>query len=280
MASSVLEKIEDWPVPHAGVAVLNPDGVLGIRGHHLHEFRLASISKVITAMAVLVAVEEGTLDLDEPAGPSGSTVRHLLAHASGLGFEPGSSQLSPPGARRIYSNEGVEVLARHLAEAADMTFDEYLRLAVIDPLGMTATMLRGSPAAGICSNLQDMTRFVAELVSPTLIAPKTAEAMRTVQFPGLPGVLPGVGRFADLAWGLGVEIKGDKTPHWSGSLISPRTFGHFGGSGTYLWVDPEQALDCVMLADREFDEWGMQYWPEFNDLVVSTYGVGATYGQT
>ena len=59
-------------------------------------------------------------------------------------------------------------------------------------------------------------------------------------FPGLDGVLPDFGRFSPLDWGLGVELKGAKEGHWSGSLTSPRTFGHFGGSGTFLWVDPDR----------------------------------------
>jgi hypothetical protein len=38
--------------------------------------------------------------------------------------------------------------------------------------------------------------------------------------------------------GIGVEVRGDKAPHWTGRANSPGTFGHFGGAGTMMWVDP------------------------------------------
>jgi CubicO group peptidase (beta-lactamase class C family) len=49
-----------------------------------------SVSKLLAGLAALVAVEEGAVDLDEPAGPDGSTVRHLFAHTSGPVFDAGT----------------------------------------------------------------------------------------------------------------------------------------------------------------------------------------------
>ena len=68
--------------------------------------------------------------------------------------------------------------------------------------------------------------------------------MVSVQFPGLAGVLPDHGRFDPLDWGLGVQLN-TRPPSWMGTRTSPRTFGHFGGSGTFLWVDPEAQVVCV-----------------------------------
>ena len=84
-----------------------------------------------------------------------------------------------------------------------------------------------------------------------------------MQFPGLAGVLPGIGRYDPLDWGLGFELKDAKDGHWSGSHTSPRAFGHFGGSGTFLWVDPEPRIACVCLTDREFGPWAKEAWPAF-----------------
>ena len=70
----------------------------------------ASVTKVLTALAVWVAVEEGTVDWDDPVGPPGSTLAHLLAHASGLAPDR-DTVLAPPGTRRIYSNRGFELAA-------------------------------------------------------------------------------------------------------------------------------------------------------------------------
>src|SRR5918994_7653904 len=116
-----LRQIDGWPVEFAAAGVVDRDGRSTTRGDANRIVRLASVSKAVAALAVLVAAEEGVVDLDEPAGPPGSTVRHLLAHTSGLPFE-GPEQIAPPERRRIYSNEGFRVLAAHLADRAEMPF--------------------------------------------------------------------------------------------------------------------------------------------------------------
>jgi CubicO group peptidase (beta-lactamase class C family) len=262
-----LRTIDGWGAEHAAAAVVRPDGVLARRGDEGHQFRWASVTKPATALAVMVAVEEGVVDLDEPAGPEGSTVRHLLAHASGLPFDAGPP-IAPVGRRRIYSNAGFDALAAHVAAAAEMPFDRYLAEAVFRPLGMGAE-LRGSAGSEVHGTLEDAARLAQELLRPTLIAPETLAEMKAVAFPGLAGVLPDYGRFEPLDWGLGVEIKDAKEGHWSGTLTSPRTFGHFGGSGTFLWVDPERALALAVLSDREFGEWAKTAWPSLSDAVVA-----------
>src|SRR5436305_9898867 len=119
-----LRQIEEWDVPYAAAAVMSGGDVAAQEGDAGRVFRWASVTKLVTALAVLVAAEEGTVDLDEPAGPEGSTVRHLLAHASGLPFE-GATPIAEPGRRRIYSNAGYDVLGEHLARAAEMSFADY-----------------------------------------------------------------------------------------------------------------------------------------------------------
>jgi CubicO group peptidase (beta-lactamase class C family) len=90
-----------------------------------------------------------------------------------------------------------------------------------------------------------------------------------VAYPGLAGVLPGYGRQQPNDWGLGWEIRGSKDPHWTGATSSPETFGHFGRSGTFLWVDPEAGLACLALTDRDFGDWAIQAWPAFIDQVLA-----------
>jgi CubicO group peptidase (beta-lactamase class C family) len=241
-------------------------GEPAVHGEREREFHWASVTKLLTAYAVLVAAEEGTIDLDEPAGPPGSTMRHLLSHASGLPFEAGMP-VGRPGAKRVYSNPAFELVAEIVAERAEMPFARYLAEAVLQPLGLGAE-LRGSPAADVYGSLDDLLRFAAELLAPRLIAPETLAEATTVQFPGLAGVLPDIGRFDPNDWGLGFELKDGKQPHWSGSRTSPKTYGHFGGSGTFLWVDPEPALALFCLTDREFGPWAMEAWPKLSDAVI------------
>lgn len=262
-----LSIVEDWPAENVAVAAVTPAGVLDQRGDSSRVFPWASVTKPVTALAMLVAAEEGTLDLDEPAGPPGATVRHLLAHASGLPFE-GTTPIAPPGKRRIYSNSGLEEVGRVLAARAEMPFERYLQRAVLDPLDMRATKLVGSPAAGLHGTLDDLVAFANELLRPTLIAPETLAEATSVQFPGLAGVIPDLGRFDPNDWGLGFELKDGKQPHFSGTRTSPRTFGHWGGSGTFLWVDPERDLALATLTDLEFGDWAKDAWPRLSDAVV------------
>ena len=94
-----LRQIDAWPVAFAAAGVIGSDGAVTTRGDPARAVRLASVSKPVATLALLVAAEEGVVDLDEPAGPPGSTVRHLLAHASGLPFE-GTTPIAAP-ARRL-----------------------------------------------------------------------------------------------------------------------------------------------------------------------------------
>jgi len=265
-----LRQVADWPAPNVAAAVLDRAGELDATGERDRVFRWASVTKLLTAYACLIAAEEGTLDLDEPAGPPGSTVRHLLAHASGLPFE-GAAPIARPGRRRIYSNTGFELAAEALAGRAEMPFGLYLGQAVLAPLRLRAE-LRGSPAAGLWGCLDDLVRFARELLDPRLLARETLDEATSVAFPGLAGVLPDWGRYDPLDWGLGFELRDGKAPHWTGALTSPRTFGHFGGSGTFLWVDPERGLACACLTDLEFGPWAKEAWPRLADAVLTELG--------
>lgn len=265
-----LHQIDDWDVPFATAGVTRAEATVATRGDTSHRVRLASVSKPVSALAALVAAEEGVLELDEPAGPPGSTVRHLLAHTSGLPFE-GEAPIAPPGRRRIYSNEGFKALGEHLAARAEMPFADYVRGAVVQPLALGLDP-EGHPGAGMHASLEDALALGRELLAPRLVAAETHAEMVRVQFPGLDGVLPDWGRFSPLDWGLGVELKGEKTPHWSGSRTSSATFGHFGGSGTFLWVDPERGVACAALTTREFGDWAKEAWPRLSDAVLEELG--------
>ena len=261
-----LRQIDAWDVPFVAVGVTSATATLAARGDVTHCVRLASVSKPVSALATLVAAEEGVVDLDEPAGPTGSTVRHLLAHASGLPFE-GDISIAAPGRRRIYSNAGFALLGAHVAKCAEMPFADYVQESVCTPLGIGLDP-SGHPGAGMHASLTDVLALGRELLEPALVAAETHAEMVEVQFPGLDGVQPGFGRFSPLDWGLGIELKAEKQGHWSGSRTSSATFGHFGGSGTFLWVDPVIGVACACLTTREFGQWARDVWPALSDAIV------------
>lgn len=277
---SPLIQVGTWPVPHAAAATIAVDGRIETFGDRTKLFRLASLAKVITAWAVLVAVEEGSITLDSPAGQPGCTIRHLLSHAGGYPFD-GVQPLTAPGRRRIYSNSGIELAADTLASATGIPFADYLGEAILEPLGMNSTTLRGSPAHAIWSSVDDMIAFLAEVMTPTLIDPATAAEAATTQFPELAGRVPGIGTFSPCPWGLGAEIHGTKHPHWMGTTNSPATYGHFGGAGTMMWVDPTIGVSLVALTDLAFDDWAdvaLQVWPALSDAVVAAAMAAASAG--
>lgn len=280
-----LASVADWPVGSAAVGVIRFGSGNGVGTAPVHRegtaaesvgdversYPWASVTKMATALAVLVAVEEGTLALDEPAGPPGSTVRHLLAHASGLGPDPGPP-IEPVGTRRIYSNAGFEVLAALLELRSGMSFSHYLTGGVLEPLAMTGSALVASPsaaAAGLAGPLSDLVALGREWAFPTLISGPTWVDATAVQFPGLAGVLPGFGPYDPCDWGLGVELRGAKHPHWTGRVNSQATFGHFGQTGSFLWIDPVAGVLCAGLADRPFGVWASRAWPVLADAVLA-----------
>ncbi|MEX2625847.1 MAG: serine hydrolase domain-containing protein [Ilumatobacteraceae bacterium] len=272
MPSDPLDLVATWPVDHVAAAVVTPDGVRSTVGDEHRRFRLASLTKPMTAWATLVAVEEGVVGLDDDVGQPGCTLRHLLAHAGGYGFE-GTEPTSPPERSRIYSNTGYELLADHVATAAAMPFDHYLLGAVFEPLGMGDAELTGSPAHAVHATVGDVAAFVVELLHPRLLAAETATDACSPQYPQLAGIVPGVGRFTPCPWGLGVEIAGEKHPHWSGSARSSRAVGHFGGAGTMMLADPDAAVGVVALTDRPFDQWAadaLRAWSELSDAAVAS----------
>ena len=264
-----LAAIDRWGAPRAAAGVVRAGEIVATHGSLDERFRWASITKLLTAGAILVAAEEGVLDLDEPAGPPGSTVRHLLAHASGLPFE-GPEPIARPGARRIYSNTGYELLGDLLAERSGMPFDHYLAGAVLGPVGIESCPPRGHA----CRRGGRFARGAAgprpRAARATLRRGRDAGRGYEVAFPGLVGVLPGFGRQDPCDWGLGFELRDAKPAHWTGTRTSPSTFGHFGGAGTFLWVDPTLGVALGCLTDREFDDWALTAWPALSDAVVDS----------
>jgi CubicO group peptidase (beta-lactamase class C family) len=260
-----LDAVREWPVDNAAVAVLDRTGEIARTGPD-EPMPWASVTKLVTALGVLIAVSRGDVALDESAGPPGATVRHLLAHASGLGVED-DTVLAQPGKRRIYSNRGFELLGQLVTERVGKPFPEYVSTEVFGPLGMTRTQLDRSPARAVTGPISDLAALGAELLTPTLAPELRDEAIR-VAYPGLAGVLPGFGRQSPNDWGLGFEIRDGKSPHWTGSRNSPETFGHFGQTGSFLWVDPVAGLACACLSGTQFGEWAATHWPWLSDQVI------------
>lgn len=139
-------------------------------------FNTGSVGKIATATAIMQLVEAGKIDLDAPVIDylpyfkladeryRDITVSHLLSHRSGLPADPADwfpqpveyddaaieryvrsldniELLFAPGDQWSYSSIGFAVLADIVAKVSDQTFEDYLQENIIDPLGMSDTML-------------------------------------------------------------------------------------------------------------------------------------------
>jgi CubicO group peptidase (beta-lactamase class C family) len=139
-------------------------------------FRIASMTKSFTAMAILALRDDGKLSLDDPAEryvpelktlryPTSDspriTIRHLLTHSEGFPEDNpwGDQQLSEteesfsrmvrggipfstaPGTAYEYSNYGFAILGRIVANVSRQSYDDYVTKRILQPLGMSATTL-------------------------------------------------------------------------------------------------------------------------------------------
>ena len=272
--SATLPALADFPFPTALVVtdVLTTDGgVLYEAGDVDEVFPFASATKPIVAWSALVAVDRGLLDLGAPAGapaPDGATIGHLLSHSSGIATDF-DEHLAAPGARRIYSNRGIEILGDRLEEATGTPLETWVETTVLEPLGMASVLIPGSPAYSGEGSARDLSLFARELAVPRLVSPALAERACAPVLPSLDGVLPGYGRQSPNPFGLGVEVRGAKSPHWTGTDNSPQTFGHFGQAGSFIWVDPVAGRQAVFLGAEPFGPVHRRTWPALGDQILA-----------
>ena len=218
-------------------------------------FAWASVSKLAVAALVGVAVQEGTLAFDEPLGPTGSTVAHVLAHASGLG--PSRDALGAKvGTKRIYSTYGFELIAERLGGTSAVV-ENIRRL-----LGLRSVISDGTAGGGLIGTLTDLETLARIWMGQGPISSEILREMTRVFLPDIGGVVPGFGSFQPSPWGLGPQIKGSNT-HWIGEKWPSAAFGHFGQSGSLVLIDPEQQFAVVALSSRDFGPWAVSTWPSW-----------------
>jgi CubicO group peptidase (beta-lactamase class C family)/D-alanyl-D-alanine dipeptidase len=149
-------------------------------------YRVGSVSKLFTDIAIMQLVERGQLDLDAPVSryapdvhPKNPyrtpiTLRELMAHRSGLQRETpvgsyfddhapslaatmrslnATTLVYPPGTRTKYSNGGIALVGYVLQRTQHQPFAAYVKHAVLDKLGMSDSYFTRDPA--IAANVAD-----------------------------------------------------------------------------------------------------------------------------
>lgn len=264
LPAAVQRALADFPFPVA-CAVVVEDGVWA-GGDTRTSYPWMSVTKLVTARAALAAVDAGEVDLDDTLTPAGATLEMLLAHAGGLSAT--GEQVTDPVTQRIYSNAGYDVLGQALARESDIGA---ILLDHLHAWGATDVSYASSPAWGLRGSLADLVALTAELARPGHLDPHLAAFATRPAWPGLAGILPGYGDFADNAWGLGPEIRGTKRPHWTAPDAPAHVFGHFGQSGSFVWVDQPAGVAACFLSAERFGLAHQRRWPDINAAIMRAF---------
>lgn len=265
-------------------------------------YRVGSVSKLFTDVAVMKLVEAGTLDLDAPVtkylpdfkpknpfNDTPITLRHLMAHRSGLVREPpvgnyfdptgptlaatvaslnGTTLVYPPGEKTKYSNAAIGVVGRVLEVVSKKPFAEAVKAAALDPLGMTASAFEPTP--GVRQHLADAVMWTyhgREFPAPTFelgMAPAGSMYSSVLDLSKFAACLMADGRGLlkpeSLAEMLRPQFaKPDETTGFGigfvlGDLDGKKRIGHGGaiyGFATELAVLPSEKLGMVVVTSRD-----------------------------
>jgi CubicO group peptidase (beta-lactamase class C family) len=218
----------------------------------------ASISKMAVGLAFGVEMDWGHHAYGEPAGPQGANFANLLSHSSGLGLEEGDPRV-PIATKRVYSNYGVDLAVS--AIVGENQPAEWLDYRVFSPLGMRTTVLLDRPSSGVSGSTNDLATMAIAWLRGDGIATATRDRLIHPYLPDLSGIVPGFGRFSPCPWGLGPEVRGDKS-HWMGDWL-PSSFGHFGKSGSLLLLNVEEGIGVAATTTEPFGGWAVALWPKW-----------------
>lgn len=253
-------------------------------------FPWMSVTKFLVAVAfwrqtiIAPRLSLNTL-VGSPAPPEVRLV-DLLSHCSGLPFdapETGSdqprlgvqfgiarpdAQAIEPFTKRIYSNYNFELAALRAEKVVGKPWMDWVRETVLEPLGMNGTVLSHSPAWGAVGSVSDLARLAGELLNPEAgvlgFTERNLDAFCAPHHPGLRGLLPGYGPQKDNLWATGVELHGAKSPHYLPASFPPEVIGHFGQSGSFIWVDRRAGVAGAFLGAQKFGSVHKARWPELN----------------
>lgn len=262
---STTSSVPGWPGDPSYVVFRLNEGMVDVidAAGPLDEVRRwASVSKMAVSLAFAVEVDWGLHQVSERLGPRGATLANLLSHSSGLGLEPDDPTVEV-ATKRIYSNYGIDLAVAAIVEDGDAA--SWLDDRLFTPLGMSSTRLDGRPSSGVIGSTTDMQILAEAWLRPDAVSRDTRNRFIVPYAPHLAGIVPGFGRFSPCPWGLGPEIRGDKS-HWMGDW-PPESFGHFGKSGSLMLLNVDEGIGVVATSTEDFGAWAVALWPEWTSAL-------------
>lgn len=262
------------------IAYIGPDDSLKVLNGNKKRYRLASITKLLTTYVVADAVIAGFINfedivLSEKLKSQDVTFRDLLSHSSGIRPEP----LEPyeRHQKRIYTNEAFDLAGDSLIKKLGKDFiGTSIGDLFEDGLGSflgSSFQFAGSCSASASGTLDDLILLMGELRRPTYLDVVTQKNLTTPYLPELEGILPGWGNYRQNTFGIGFEVKGNKQPHWTGSISSTKTFGHFGQSGAFIFHDPVHNVSACCLTNQDFSVWAKEEFPKLSNAIYKNCGL-------
>lgn len=287
-------------------------------------FLIASPTKPVAVIAVMLLVERGQLSLEDKVatyiprfaqmGKQDVQVRHLMTHTSGLpDMLPSNDQLRaahkplaafvdetcklpllfPPGTKVNYQSMGIALLAEIVHQVTGSTVVDVLKKEIFDPLGMADTSLGwvpakkeriaavrispeqrktdwnwntpywlgfGAPWGGLIAPPADFARLCLMMLgggalgTTRILSPATVRAMTVNQLAVMPQVPEEDRRCRP--WGLGWRLNWPGNVSSFGDLLGPRAYGHWGATGTVVWMDPDTEAFAVLFTTQPQGEDG------------------------
>jgi CubicO group peptidase (beta-lactamase class C family) len=201
--------------------------------------------------------------------------------------------LFPPGTKVSYQSMGTAMLGEIVHQVSGKTLPEFLRKEIFEPLGMSDTSLGwdpakkeriaavridahalktdwhwnspywlgfGAPWGGMITSPSDMARFCqmmlngGKLGEVRILSPATIRTMTVNHLATMPQVPEDERRCRP--WGLGWRLHWQGHSNNFGDLLGPRTFGHYGSTGTLVWIDPDTAAFLVLFTTQPQDPEG------------------------
>ena len=274
-------------------------------------FLLASITKPVTACALMILVDRGLISLNDPAinylpeytggDRPAVKVRHLLSHISGMpdmlpentslrqahtpvaGFVERALQtplLYKPGTDFCYQSMGILLAAEIVERVSGQRLRDFEREEIFAPLGMARSALGmdkwplqdmvwcgtdaeedeeqqswgwnspywrdfGAPWGGMHSTGRDLA-----ILLQTMLNGGTYGARRIFSRAAVATMTQDQNAALNAPWGIGWGVSGARVWGFWGDLVSRRTFGHTGATGTVAWADAERQLSCVVLTNQ------------------------------
>ena len=266
-----LRQIDDWPVEFAAAGVVDPAGVVSTHGDATPR-RSARLGVEAGGRAGGARRRRGGRRRPRRAGRSSRCDGETSARAHVGPAVRGSGADRAPGSSPDLLERGVPRARRPSSQQrAEMPFAEYVREAVCAPLEL-ALDPTGDPGSGHARVARRRARDRAR-------APRAATSSRrrhatrwsTSSSPGSPASCPTTAASIRSTGVSACSSTRGRRRGWE-RATSPRTYGHFGGSGTFLWVDPEARVVCAALTTREFGDWAKEAWPRFADAVLDELG--------